>query len=143
MMLDLRQIYLPVKGKQGLCWRKTVLRSYRFGYMYKHIVITFLLLQFNVLLCTCIKLARCVLCSMHCNYWLIICRFTSRSLIWTSHNCRWRAADSMPMVGGQGFRTGWNLYRATPTVRLNLSVSDLIRSTTQFSHLLLHGSYDP
>jgi hypothetical protein len=60
------------------------------------------------------------------------------SLIWRSHHCRWRAAKFRPMLGAQGLWAGRDLYRATPTVTCDLSLSGLIRRTAPFSHLLRH-----
>jgi hypothetical protein len=70
--------------------------------------------------------------------WLIIYGFTSRSLIWRRHHCRWRAAKFRPMLGTQGLWAGRDLYRATPAVTRDLGFSGLIRRTAQFSRLLRH-----
>jgi hypothetical protein len=60
------------------------------------------------------------------------------SLISRRHHCRWRTAKFRPMLGAQGLWEGRNLYRATPTVTIELGFSRLIWKTAPFSRRLRH-----
>jgi hypothetical protein len=44
-----------------------------------------------------------------------------------TYHCRWRAEKFWPMLGAQGLWAGRDLYRATPTVTLDIGFSGIIR----------------